>query len=211
MFCSQCGAQAGSSVNFCTQCGARISQQSAPVYQEPAQIYMQPAQENFSQPTVLWTLSASEKVSMFKADQCYIVFFPDRLVLDYLTKERLKIENEHLTQEIRQSDMGFFKKSAAMMSYWSGYAKRYATMQPDQILALSPENKVLWNSAISQFFFHCYSEDFDEDSNTRSSGGECIILFTNGAKMKFSHKERHHKEYKEFLTGYFGAKLKYRK
>ena len=100
-----------------------------------------------------------------------------------MTKERVKWENEKLTNEVRQSDMGFFKKSAAMMSYWSNYAKKYSGMTPEQILALSPQNKVVWNASVSQFIFHCYSQQIDDDSTTSSSGGTFTIVLTNGEKL----------------------------
>jgi hypothetical protein len=141
---------------------------------------------------------------------CYIIFMPDKLVLAYLSQERQKAEGARLSQEIKASGKGFFKGSAAMMSYWSHYHEKYYSMPSQQILSEDPENMLIDNNAVSKLFFHAYDTYYSDDSQ-RVSGGKLQITLAGGETLKFSHTLNHNKSIRNTLSQLFGNRLKYRK
>ncbi len=149
---------------------------------------------------------------MFKLISCYVVFFPDRIVLAHLTPERQKAESARVAQESKANGLGFFKGSAAMMRYWADYSNKYYNMDERAILAEDPMNFTIHNSTVSEVLFRCYSTTTDFDDNTtQSSGGNLNFSLTGGEKIKLTHKLHHDKMIRETLTSLFGGRLKYRK
>jgi hypothetical protein len=172
---------------FCTDCGKQQS----------------------SQPTeqAVWVFTATRRYSLFKTDACNIIFLKDRLVLAYLTGERQKTESAKVAADIKAQGLGFFKGSAAMMSYWADYSKKYYTMDINAILAEDPLNQVILYSMISQIRFECYESG---DSESNASGGDLLIQIQGGEMLKFTHASPGDKQIKNILTSLFGYKLKYK-
>ncbi len=223
MFCSNCGHQLSDGASFCTSCGQKVETFSSaipithqphrsspelnqPVSQPPYQPPYQPAAEQ-----VLMVLQTNRKYSMLKMTTCHLVFMPDKVVLAYLSKERQKAENDRLSQEIKASGKGFFKGSAAMMSYWADFHKRYYQMSSQQILAEDPENLMIPNHAVSQLLFHAYDTDYSSDGSQRTTGGKLNLTPAGGETLKFSHTIGHNNSIRDTLFQLFGQRLKYKR
>jgi hypothetical protein len=224
MFCTNCGQKLTDGARFCTACGQRTQAASTvpaqPSYsafppQQPT--YQQSYQQSYQQTAqavsehVLMVLQTNRKYSMMKMTPCNIVFMPDRIILAYLTRERQKAESDRLSQEIKASGKGFFKGSAAMMSYWADYHKRYYQMSTQQIMAEDPENQLVYNNSVSQLLFHAYDTDYSGDGGQTTTGGKLNISLAGGETLKFSHSIGNNRSIRDTLTQLFGSRLKYKR
>lgn len=225
MFCSNCGQRLPDDARFCTGCGQKTSNgstaqaQSAytpqatqqPVYAAPVQpVYQQPVYSAGEQ--VVLVMSVHRKYSMFKLTACYIVFMNDKIVLAHLSTAMQKAENERLSQEIKASGTGFFKGSAAMMSYWANYQKKYYQMSSQQILAENPqENRLIPNQSVSKIFFSAYDQDLSTDGSQTTTGGKLNIDIAGGETLKFTHSIGSNRSTRDTLLQLFGGRLKYRR
>ncbi len=214
MFCKNCGKELVDNAKFCSSCGQ--PNQSAPPtaaqYQEyslPQQQY-QPIKPGASEKVYL-VLKSLRSYSLFKKTTCYIVFMQDKLVLAYLTKERQKAESKKLSQEIKASGTGFFKGSAAMMSYWNNYQNKYYNMSSDQILAEETENMLVYYNSITQFYFRAYFNKIDSDGSDHSTGGKLRISTQSGETLKFTHSIADDRSLRSTLTQLLGNRLKYKR
>ena len=218
MFCTNCGKQLADGSRFCTNCGKQLGV-SAPVQQAPQQpVYNAPPpqpqyQQQFQNAgeQVHLVISTNRKYSMLKMTPCNIVFMSDRLVLAHLSKERQKMESDRLSQEIKASGKGFFKGSAAMMSYWSNYHKKYYEMNSGQILAEDPDNMLIYYNTITQLLFHAYDTDYSSDGSQQTSGGKPHISLAGGETLKFSHSIGNNSSIRDTLTQLLGSRLKYKR
>jgi len=226
MFCSQCGNQIRNGDTFCFKCGNRVvsAPPANPVQQQPQQQAPAPptyaaqpvayAQAPSAQPTerVVWVFRADRKYSMFKMTPCYIVFMEDKAVLAYLTPALQKAESAKVSSEIKESNQGFFKGSAAMMRYWSEYYKKYYSMSTAAILAEDPTNVVLPYQAITEVLFKGFSETSSSDDNTSSvTHGKLNFEIAGGETLKFTHSQSADRSIQETLTRLFGNRLKYKR
>lgn len=214
MFCKKCGQELSDTSKFCSSCGQPTqpvpspiaqSQENSPVHQQYQQA-MPSASER-----VYMVLKTNRKSSMFKMTTCYIVFMQDRLVLAYLTKEKQKTESKKLSQEIKASGKGFFKGSAAMMSYWNNYHQKYYNMSSEQILSEETENMLIYYNSISQFYFRAYYSRIDSDGSDQSTGGKLRISLPEGETLKFTHSIANDRSIRNTLTELLGNRLKYKR
>ncbi len=228
MFCSQCGSQVRDGDAFCTRCGNRINQ-ARPMNQQPVnapppinqsfQYQQQPTTSQSgryaqSQPTerVIWVFRTDRKYSMFKMTPCHIVFMEDKVVLAYVTQALQKAESDKVSRELKESNTGFFKGSAAMMKFWSDYYKKYYTMGSAAILAEDPTNVILPNHQIAQVLFKGFYESASSgDSSPTVTQGKLEFEMTNGETIKFTHRQSADKSIQETLTRLFGGRLKYKR
>lgn len=214
MFCTNCGNKLSDDARFCTNCGQAVNlvePGTSPVNTQP-QYQQNQFQQPLNQPeTARMVLQTQRKYSMIKMTACYIVFMQDRLVLAHLSKELQKRESDRMSQEIKASGKGFFKGSAAMMSFWADYYKKYYNMSSQQILAEDPENIVIHYSSISQLLFHAYYTDMSSDGSQQSTGGKLNISLAGGETIKFTHTIGSDRSVRDTLTELLGARLKYKR
>lgn len=224
MFCRQCGNKLTEGQKFCQSCGCPVSAPAQQVQQQPIQqapvqpVYQQPEQQPVYQQPVqqgghaVWVLHATHKVSLLKGVQCYVVFWPDRVILAHLTSELQKAESAKVSAQIKAEGLGFFKGSAAMMKHWATYGRKYETMSEQAILAEEPSNMVIPYISLSEVSFHCYSESTDfEDNSTSVYEGKLHLKLANGETVKLTHHQENAAFVKDTLTNLFGYKLKYKR
>ena len=187
-FCSNCGNQISDQAAFCNKCGTKQSQT----------------------PGAHMVLNVNKKEGVLSLSSCYLVFFSDRIVCSVLTKERQNQENKMLQEKIKSEGKGFFKGSAAMMSYWANYGNRYYTMNPDDILNESNNNTVIYNSQVNRIIFRSAERNQHMgNDNYTNTVGELII--EGPEKIKTTHKYGDsNKNIKRVLESLFGDRLKYK-
>lgn len=208
MFCSKCGNKLNPQSNFCAKCGSETNTQDQ-FDQAIEQSTYEPVEEavvNSAEP-VVWVFQAQKKLSMLKLIQCSIVFMEDKILLAHLTKDLRKTMQTEALDEVQEQELGFFKKSAEMMRYWSNFSNRYYTMSVEEILAEDPSNTIIYKQNIDKVLFRGYYDDHD-DSNSKQ--GKLDFSLSDGNKIKFTHKQSANKNIKEILTNIFGGKLKYK-
>ncbi len=209
MFCEKCGARAETQRKFCAKCGSPLIQIVETTAAESRPTV--PANGFHTSESVVWVLPAQCKISFFKRTPCYVVFMGDRAIVAHLSSQRQKEESAKASQEIKEKGIGFFKGSAAMMQYWSGYHKKYYSMTPAQVLAEDPTNFVLPYQTMKKVLFQCESLTTDEDGRAYGAHGGLTFSLMDGKKIKFSHSYSHNGSHKEMLTKLFNGKLKYKK
>ncbi|QVK21691.1 hypothetical protein KHQ82_05050 [Mycoplasmatota bacterium] len=152
-------------------------------------------------------LATDKKEGFFKSVPCYLVFTNDEVVFAFLSKERQKTENEEVRRRLKEEGKGFFKGTAALMSFWNTYGDRYYDISKEDILKEDGRNFSTTHDKIERFVFRGMRSNVDE-SQTESSGK--IVILMNGEKIKLKHKYRdHNKKIKGILKGLYSNRLKY--
>jgi len=215
MFCSQCGNEIKQGSSFCTKCGKRLV--SAPSRDKPAmQAPIPPAAPKAPAPpsteTAEWVFSAQRKLSVLKMIPCNIVFMQDKAVFAYLTPALTKAENAKVSNEIKAEGAGFFKGSAAMLRFWSGYHKKYYSMTADAILAEDPSNIAVQYQNITGVLFKGFSDNTNfDDASSNVTQGKLNFSLAGGETLKFVHSQTADRSVQDILARLFGGKLKYKR
>ncbi|MBV1758854.1 MAG: zinc ribbon domain-containing protein [Dethiosulfatibacter sp.] len=216
MYCQNCGSKINEDAKFCTKCGFKVSL-SEPESLKSATTHKEQQSKLNSEPVLdkeslaFMVLNVNKKEGLLKRTNAFLVFFKDRLVLAELTSERQKAESKMMSQKIKEEGTGFFKGSAAMMSYWSNYGNKYYQMTPSDILREEPTNIEIDHSTISKFVFSRMETKSYSDNNTNSStGGGLEIQYAN-RKIAASHNySDNNQNIKKILENLYGNKLKYK-
>lgn len=216
MFCQNCGNKHNEDAKFCSKCGFKISLVE-PESLKSAVAYKEQQNGRMSEPVLdkeslaIMVLNVSKKEGLLKRTNAFLVFFKDRLVLAELTSERQKAESKMLSQKIKEEGTGFFKGSAAMMSYWANYGNKYYQMTPTDILREELTNVEIHHSSISKIVFSRMESKSHTDNNTTSStGGSLEIQYIDG-KIAASHNySDNNQNIKKVLENLYGGRLKYK-
>lgn len=138
-FCSNCGAQLGTSARFCASCGKAVQHPSpASAYPAASPAPAQPAQP---QESIVGIVPAANRRSGFmglKVEVFVIIFTNLRVIFAHQSAEMMKANVERARAEAKDAGKGFFGQWGAQFGANSG--QQYFGMPPQQILAEQPAN-----------------------------------------------------------------------
>ncbi|MBN2286536.1 MAG: zinc ribbon domain-containing protein [Tissierellales bacterium] len=204
MYCQNCGNKLSASDRFCSKCGYKTEVESQPI---------QPDQPNAVKAfdKALMVLNANRKDGLLKRTNVYMVFFNDQLLFAELSPERQKTETKLLQQKIKQEGKGFFKGSAAMMSFWSHYGEKYYNMSPEEILKEDVNNIRIFNNDVNKFIFKPIDTNHDHSNNTQTTTGGVLEVHAKTGKIVANHSFNDgNRNIKKVLESLYGSRLKYK-
>jgi hypothetical protein len=183
-FCPNCGSPLKEQQSFCQSCGSDVRSLSAPAAPSV------PVQPGFP--------AASENVRYILPEIKYILnnqLHPDYTLL--VTDQRLIFAR--LTEQVRQDayrmsqandqGKGFWGKWKSQVSGHNWLIDRYQAVTPQQALSESPENFVVYHSAVRLLKIKYYSGD--EDGNSEYY----FYLQTDAQLIKFHTVRNYEKEF----------------
>ncbi len=208
MYCQNCGNKVSEDSKFCSICGTKLTSNPRNEEENNSKTI-----ESFSSINkgnkALMVLNASLKEGLLKSIGCYIIFFDDSIIVFKLSKKIQNEETKKFQKKLKESGTGFFKGSAAMMTFWSNFGDRFYNMTPEEILSEEKENFQIQNNDISKIEFKQSLTIVDEDSQHQKMG-DIKIKYLNG-ELKFQHKYNDSNgNIKKVLSSLFNRNLKYK-
>lgn len=208
MYCQNCGNKLSEDAKFCSLCGAKLNSNQS---NNKKDIY-ESTKSNASRKEkdkALMVLNASLKEGLVKSTASYLVFYEDRIVVFKLMKKRQNEEIKKLQKRLKDEGKGFFKSSAAMISFWSTFGDRFYNMDPEEVLSEERENFQIFNNDVSMIEFKQSLTIVDQDSQRQKMGQ--IKINTPSEKLKFQHKyQDSNGNIKNVLSSLFNNTLKYK-
>jgi hypothetical protein len=172
-YCTNCGAQINSSLNFCGNCGAKIqtpqtptsvsqATQSPPVT-SPSVTLNSPVTQPIPQvppvqtravETVLGAIVVRKPKSMGRWDTYTGVITSQRLIIAQMTSKMITDAAKQSRDQAKAEGKGFFGQWADQLRATWNYSQRYLSMQPQSILNETPGNFAIDNTTISSIKVH---------------------------------------------------------
>jgi len=176
-YCPNCGKQIEPDANFCISCGAQMKPATAPQASgelplpPPPPDYVAPVEGSAAAPlglpeppppagtqpmsgdgeqTVGVIPNAKRMKSMGRYDSFALVVTTRRMIVAQLTSEMLTKAANDARENAKSEGKGFFAAWGAQLKTAFTYSGKYLEMPPDSIIAETPGNFALENSAISE-------------------------------------------------------------
>lgn len=205
MYCQNCGNKVSKGASFCSLCGEKLNfnqnSNENNVYES--------TKSSKEKVKALMVLNASLKEGLVKITGCYLIFYKDRIVVFKLMKKRQNEEIKKLQKRLKEEGKGFFKSSAAMISFWSTFGDRFYNMDPEKVLSEERENFQIFNNDVSMIEFKQSLTIVDQDSQHQKMGH--MKINTSSEKLKFQHKyQDSNGNIKNVLSSLFNNTLKYK-
>ncbi len=208
MYCQNCGNKVSNEASFCSLCGTKLNSVQN-IKEKKVSESTKPNSSINKEDKALMVLNASFKEGLLKSTNCYIVFFNDKTVVFKLSKERQNEEIKKFQKELKDSGTGFFKGSAAMMSFWNSFGNRFYKMTADEILSEDKESFQVFNNNISKIEFKQSLIMVENDGQSQKMG-HIKIKYPSG-ELKFQHKYKDSNgNIKKVLSSLFSKTLKYK-